>query len=164
MKDKKHKRRKWSPMRLKLVKELAKGKTIAQAGIDAGYKNAQSAYTSFHRINTRGMMTQALTDAGYDPTAWIKKSLIPKLNAKKTLYFNNSGIVTDKREVIDWNTRIAADEMYLRIQGIAQQVEHSGQVEHVLTQKEKQEAVECLKRIEAFAGDSENAIEAEVEE
>jgi hypothetical protein len=156
--------RKRNPKRKILATELAKGKTMAEAGKLAGYKSTQSAYMAFRAETARGEMQAALSKAGWNPAQWVEKSLVPKLTAKKTLFFASNGIVMDKRVVEDQSTRLAADDFVARIYGVSQTIEHTGTITHELSEREKQEAVKSLEIIKAFDSSSPNPFLAEVVE
>jgi hypothetical protein len=150
--------RKRNPMRKKLVESLLEGKRLGVAYKEAGYASIQSAQNALRLV--RGELMQALTKQGWDAETIIRKCLIPKLQAKKTLYFQNAGIVTDSRTVGDTSAQLAALDMLLKIIGgyAPLSVEHSGAIVHVLTEAEKREARDTVKRMLEY----EDTIEGEV--
>jgi hypothetical protein len=165
MKKRKYKRR--NPMRTKLIREMAKGKTLSEASRDAGYSHVQGASNALRRA--RETMPELMDRAGFTDEVLIKKYLGPLMDAKKTLYFQNGGIVMDKREVPALDIRQSSLDMAFRLKNKYPnklEIEHSGAVLHVLTETEKVEAAESLKRIAAFEGDedSEDVIDGEVVE
>lgn len=57
---------------------------------------------------------QALKDAGGDFDFWVRE-LMAEVKATTTKFFQKDGIVTDEREVIDWNTRQGALKIALML-------------------------------------------------
>lgn len=163
----KRKKLRHNPMRTKLIREMAKGKTLTAAAKEAGYGTIQAASNTLRRA--RETMPDLMDRCGMTDEALIKKSLDPLLRAEKTLFFQNGGVVMDKRVVPDLGIRVTALDMAFRLKNKYPnklEIEHSGAILHVLTETEKKEAEESLKRIAAFEGDedSENVIEAEIVE
>jgi len=71
------------------LKAYAKGKTLKQAAIEAGYskKNAdQSGYQALKAIKVRA--ADLMDDIGLTDRALIENYLVPLLNAKETKFFN----------------------------------------------------------------------------
>ena len=153
--------RKLNPQRRKLLQEIAKGKSIGAAGIAAGYAQPQNANRAIQQM--RAEIIAALAKYGWDIDRFARHQ-ISLLEAKKMLFFQNEGIVTDQREVYDNAIRLGAGDQCLKILGAYAplSVEHSGAV-HVLTEAEKREAAETVKRLMAYDSESENPIETEVE-
>lgn len=152
-------------MRAKLIRAMAQGKTLTQASKEAGYAHIQSAHKSL--ANAAETMPSLLNRIGLTDEVAAKKYLAPLLEAKKTVYFQNGGIVMDKREVVDNGIRITALDMLFRLKNAYPnklEIEHTGAIVHLLTETEKVEAQESLKRIAAFEGDenSESVIEGEI--
>jgi hypothetical protein len=163
MKKKPNKR--LNPMRRKLVKALASGKSMKEASKIAGYSYPQAASTALRTM--RETIPDIMDRNGLTDDALITKYLTPLLDAKKTLYFQNGGVVMDKREVADLSIRQSSLDMAFRLKNKypnTLNIEHSGAIVHLMTETEKVEAEESLKRIAAFEGDedSENVIDAEL--
>jgi len=146
-KGKRHNYRRGNPQRRVLAEQIVKGKSVAEAGRIAGYSCPQAASNALRSM--REEIAKALERNDWGPEKFVTKHLIPMLTAKKVLYAQNGGIFTDKRVVRDNATRLAAGDQYLKILGAYAplSVEHSGVVVHELTEREKQEAVECVARI-----------------
>ena len=164
MKKRKNKPRR-NPMRAKLIKEMAKGKTLTEASNLAGYKHVQSAHKALTQAQKD--MPSILDSIGLTKDVLAKKYLAPLLEAKKIVFFQNGGVVMDKRTVADLGIRQTSLDMAFRLQNAYPnrlEIEHSGIVAHVLTETDKKEAEECLKRIAAFEAneDSDNVIDGEV--
>jgi hypothetical protein len=167
LKKTKRNKPRFNPMRQKLIREMAKGKTLTVAAKEAGYTHVQSASTALRRA--RETMPDLMDRAGLTDEVMIQKYLLPLMGAKKTLYFQNGGIVMDKREVPALDIRQSSLDMAFRLKNKYPnklEIEHSGVIEHLLTETEKKEATESLQRIAAFEGDenSENVIDGEVVE
>ena len=163
MKKKQHRR---NPMRAKLIREMAKGKTMTRAAKDAGYSTPQAAHNALRRI--RETMPEVIERLGYTDEAIITKYVDPLLHAQKTIFFQNGGVVMDKRTVPALDVRLSSLDMLLRLKNKYPnklEIEHSGAVLHVLTETEKVEAEASLRRIAAFEGkESEEVIDGEVVE
>jgi len=74
----------------KFVKELAKGKSLAQAAREAGYsdKNAnQSGYQGLAQL--RGRVPKLLERHGLGEEVLIQKYLLPLLEAEETKFFKD---------------------------------------------------------------------------
>jgi len=86
--------------RRRLLKGVARGMTIADAGTYAGYKHRQAAHRAFHSIQLWPL--QALEGAGYNVDKMLTE-LVEKLRdqtkAKRVLFFKHRGVVTDIRVV-----------------------------------------------------------------
>ena len=108
----------------------------------------------------RGEVIAALEKRGWGIDEFVEKGMIPLLQAKKTIFAQHEGIFTDKREVDANSTRLGANDQYLKLLGVCAPVsiEHSGAVVHVLTEAEKREAAETVKRLMAYDSEAENPI------
>lgn len=151
-------------MRKKLVESLVEGKRLGIAYKEAGYASIQSAQNALRFV--RGELLQALVNQGWDAETIIRKCLAPKLRAKKKLFFQNQGIVTDSRTVEDTSAQLAALDMLLKITGgyAPLSVEHSGEIVHVLTPEEKFQAQESVRRLIEYNREEENRLLVEVVE
>src|SRR5205807_5618127 len=107
--------KKANPQRTKLLAGIAEGKTLKQASEEAGYSCVESAHNAIRHM--RAEFVAAMRQAGHGPQEFIRKDLLPLLKRKKTLFFSNGGIVTDKREVPDTDAHIRAAEIYCKIMG-----------------------------------------------
>lgn len=164
MKKTKQRKQRHNPMRARLIRELAKGKTLTQSAKDAGYGSPQAASMALRRA--REKMPDLMDRVGLTDEALIQKYLGPLLNAEKTLYFQNGGIVMDKRTVPALNIRLSSLDMAFRLKNKYPnrlEIEHTGAIVHLMTETEKVEAAQSLKRIAAFEGEeSESVIQGEV--
>jgi hypothetical protein len=162
MKEKRH-FQKLNPRRRRLLKALATSTSIGEAGRRAGYAHPQNANRAIQQM--RPLILQAMEKHGWDIDRFARHQ-VKLLEAKKTLFAQREGRFTDKRRVDDNSIQLAAQEMGLKILGVYAplSVEHSGVVEHVLTEREKLEAEASLKTILAEESDSENPLLAEIVE
>jgi phage terminase small subunit len=163
MKDKEKGWKKLNPQRNKLLKEIAKGKSVPEAAKVAGYSYPQAANTAMRQM--RSELVAALEKRGWGPDQFVEKYLVPMLGAKKTLYAQCEGIFTDSRDVEDNGSRISAGEQYLKVVGgfAPLNIEHSGAVVHFLTPAEKRDAEESVKQLLAYDSDAEDSIDGEAE-
>ena len=99
----------------RLVKELAKGGRIQDAGRRAGFSCPQA--TSQALSGIREKAPEILDRIGLPLEIGLKKYLLPLLKAKETVFFQNQGIVTDKRDVVALDIRMRATENLLKIHG-----------------------------------------------
>jgi hypothetical protein len=86
----KHGRNKRKPnaRQQKFIKELAKGKTLTQAALNAGYSSKrpdQSGYQALAQL--RGRVPELLERHGLGEEVLIEKYLVPLLNAHETKFF-----------------------------------------------------------------------------
>lgn len=162
----KKKRQRRNPMRARLIREMSKGKSLTEASKIAKYSSPQSAHQALRLA--RETMPEVIERCGYTDETIIKKYVDPLLHAQKTIFFQNGGVVMDKRTVPALDVRLSSLDMLLRLKNKYPnklEIEHSGAVLHILTETEKKEAVESLRRIAAFEGkESEEVIDGEVAE
>lgn len=107
-----------NPRQATLVKELAKGKTIKQAGIAAGYSPnhaRQGAHQALEGI--RAKMPEVLDRHGLTDDVLIDKYLLPLLSAKITKHFAHQGRVVHKRDYSDNDTRRQTLDMTFKLKG-----------------------------------------------
>jgi phage terminase small subunit len=103
------KRRDLNVRQAKLLHERAKGKTLAQAAIAAGYSPKNANQSGYQALNVmKGRIQNLMEETGLDERSLIHKYLLPLMEAKETLYFQKAGKVTDKREVKALNIRLNA--------------------------------------------------------
>src|SRR6266481_3626147 len=114
MKDKKKKNR-LTPQRAKLIKIMAKGKSVGEAAKLAGYSCTQAASNAVRNI--RSKMSEVLDRNGLTDEALISKYLKPLMTAEETLFFQHQGIVLDKRRVAALGIRSGALDMALKLKG-----------------------------------------------
>jgi hypothetical protein len=142
----KRKFHKLNPQRRKLLVELAKGKSVNAAAKAAGFNYPQSATRAMSQM--RPQILEAMAKRGWDVDRFAEHQ-VELLNAKKTLFFQHEGEVTDSRTVKDNQIRLAAQDQCLKMLGVYApvNVEHSGVIEHVLTEREKREAEASIKTL-----------------
>jgi hypothetical protein len=163
----KKKRKPFSPLTAKrriILRELAKGKTMGEAGRIAGYAQPNNANRAMSVL--RPQIIEAMAKYGWDIDRFAKHQA-ELLEAKKTLFFQHEGYVTDKRTVKDNATQLAAQDQCYKILGVYApvSVEHSGVVEHVLTEREKLEAEASIKTLLLCEkSDAEDALEGEFDD
>jgi len=151
---------KLSPQRRRLLKVFSKSRTIAEAAKAAGYTSPQGANNALKAM--RPLILAELEKIGWDAARFAKHQA-ELLGARKTQFFAHEGEVTDQRTVKDYAIQIQAQDMSLKILGVYAPlaVEHSGIVEHVLSEREKREAENSVKCLLAENGDGENAVDGE---
>jgi len=138
----KKKRIRLNPRRTKLIRLMAQGKNLSEAGKEAGYSCRQAASNALRQVRVK--MPGVLDKAGLTDDVLVSKYLQPLMNAKKTLFFQHRGIVLDKRRVADLGIRLSALDTAFKLKGSYAPVgiEHDGTILHVLTETEKKEAEE----------------------
>jgi hypothetical protein len=102
----------------RLAKEIAKGRSLKEAAIAAGYpaKHAsQSAHQALQGIRLR--VPEMLNEAGYSVPVLIEKHIAPKLSATVTKLAVKDGKFTDTVELEDHDTQLKAADMMLRMHG-----------------------------------------------
>ena len=152
---------KLNPQRRRLLLELAKGKGTTEAARLAGYAHGPSANRAIQQM--RPQLLQAIEKYGWTIDRFAKHQA-ELLEASKTLFFQHEGRVTDKRTVKDNAIQLAAQDQCYKLLGVYApvSVEHSGVVEHVLTEREKLEAEASIKTLLLCeTSEAENAIEGE---
>lgn len=163
MKEPKTSRRfsKRTEKRVVLLKELSKGKTVAEASKIAGYAHPAAASNAVRSMRER--FTDKLSELNWGPEHFVEKHLVPMLQRKETLFFASNGIVMDKRVVEDTAAQQRAGDMYLKIVGgyAPTEVQHSGRIVHEMTEAEKEEAMGSLERLQVFDSECETPLLAE---
>jgi hypothetical protein len=82
------KKRKPTPRQQQFVKGIAKGKTLTQAALDAGYSPNHPAESGYQALNAlRGRMPALLEKHGIGEDTLIQKYLVPLLDAHETKFF-----------------------------------------------------------------------------
>jgi hypothetical protein len=107
-----------TPMQSKLVKNLAKGMSITDAALEAGYSEncpAQSGSQALDAI--RRKMPELLDRTGLTEEGVIEKYLKPLMNAKEMEFAKFEGKITDARSVVAWGPRAQGLDMYFRLRG-----------------------------------------------
>jgi hypothetical protein len=102
----------------RLAKEIAKGRSLKEAAIAAGYpaKHAsQSAHQALQGIRLR--VPEILDQAGYSVPVLIEKHIAPKLSATVTRLAVADGKFTDFVELEDHDTQMKAADIMLRMHG-----------------------------------------------
>jgi hypothetical protein len=146
---------------------MAAGRTLTQASKDAGYSCPQAASNAIRRA--KETIPDIMDRNGLTDDSLVKDCFKPLLKANKTVFFQNGGVVKDKRVVPALDVRLSALDMAFRLKNKYPnkvEVEHSGAILHVLTETDKRDAEESLKRIAAYESDDEsrNVIEGQVVE
>lgn len=103
----------------KFLVALRKGKNGQQAALTAGYspKNPdQSAHQVMKNIERKGGF-DVYAAMGLTRDQFIQKNLVPALNATETKFFAHNGKVISKREVVNWQARLRAQDMTYQIAG-----------------------------------------------
>jgi hypothetical protein len=117
--NRKPNRQRVSPQQRKLIEGVARGKTITQAALDAGYSPRGAAQAGHRALqNLRKRSPQIVDRLEYPLEKLIVDVLVPLLEAKKTHFFSYKGIVKDKREVPDHNIQLRAMVETLKLHGV----------------------------------------------
>src|SRR5690242_3719549 len=82
--------------RRKLLREVANGATVSEAGRRAKYSTAQAAHFAWKRLRVEAI--RALERQGM-PVENLVKKLIAKAEAKEMKFYPHNGVVIDTREV-----------------------------------------------------------------
>jgi hypothetical protein len=98
--------------RTKLLKRIAAGDNIAEAGRKAGYGRPQSAHYALNRMGA--VLPALLLKLGIPPEKILLK-FKQKLEAKETQFWAKEGIVTDSREVEAHDVQLHAADSLARI-------------------------------------------------
>lgn len=112
------KRKRATQRQMKLVKALAKGKTLKDAGIEAGYSGnnpAQSAHQAIKGLEKT--MPELLNSLGLTDESLIEKYLKPGLLATDTEFAKFEGKITDREDVIAWGERRGYLDMAFKLKG-----------------------------------------------
>ena len=151
-------------MRAKLIRAMANGKSLTNASKEAGYSCAQAGSNALRIV--RETMPGVIDRLGFTDEVLIKEYLSPLMKAEETIYFQNGGIVMDKRVEPALGIRQSSLDMMFRLKNKYPnklEIEHTGAIVHLMTETEKVEAAQSLKRIAAFEGEeSESVIQGEV--
>lgn len=99
----------------KLVKALAVEETQAEAGKVAGYTTRQATNQALKTIKEK--MPQLMDRLGLTDEALIDKYLRPGLEANKTEFFADKGVVIETRDVISWGDRRGFLDMAFKVKG-----------------------------------------------
>ena len=101
--------------RTKLIKELAKGKNVAEAGRAAGYSAPQAAHRALSRMRIYLPEILARLDLSVEKVLMKFKD---QLEAKETKFFTHEGIVVDSREVVAHDIQHLAADKLAKIYGL----------------------------------------------
>jgi hypothetical protein len=114
----------------KLLRELPKSKSMAQAGEKAGYYDRPTAHRALKSIAER--TPEVLESLGLTIEFVANKCLRPLLEAKETKFFASNGIVLDTREVPALDVQLRAIEVWAKLAGAftAQKVQLNGTIDH----------------------------------
>lgn len=100
--------------RRKLLRGVASGLNVSEAGRAAGYGTAQSAHRAMNIIRTG--MPELLENCHF-PAEKLLKNLIESLEATKTLHFSYRGVVLDSRTVPDHKIQLRSAIELLKLHG-----------------------------------------------
>jgi len=103
-----------SPRQLALVAGIVEGKSISEAGRDAGYASPQSAWDAYNRLKDE--VIKALNKHN-SPLDVAVKNMAEMCDATKIIFCQHEGKITDQREVADNETRLRANVHILRLLG-----------------------------------------------
>jgi hypothetical protein len=107
-----------TPRQLKVLEARSEGKTYKEAGEIAGYPKANAAQSAWQAIEgLRGRVAGLLEKHGLSEDVGIEKYLKPGLEATQTIFAQVDGKFTDKRELINWGTRMRALDMLFKLHG-----------------------------------------------
>jgi hypothetical protein len=101
--------------RTKLIKELAKGKNVSEAGRAAGYSAPQAAHRALSRMRIYLPEILARLDLSVEKVLMKFKD---QLEAKETKFFAHEGIVVDSREVVAHDIQHLAADKLAKIYGL----------------------------------------------
>jgi hypothetical protein len=99
----------------KLLQELPKSNSAAEAGEKAGYFDRQTAHRALNTIAER--TPEVLESLGLTIEYIADKCLRPLMEAKETKFFASNGIVMEEREVEALDVRLRAIEVWARLTG-----------------------------------------------
>lgn len=107
-----------TPRQNLLVKNLAKGKTLTAAAINAGYSPNGAAQTATNALEAIARKAPSMLERlGLSEESVTEKYLKPALEAHETKFFQSDGKVTDSRRVVAWGPRLTALDLYYRLSG-----------------------------------------------
>lgn len=107
-----------TPQQRKLLKGLAKGMTITDAALEAGYSEKYAGQVGSQALESiRRRMPEILDKHGLTDDALVEKYLKPALEAHETKFAQKDGIFTDEKDVIAWNPRLTALDMAFNLRG-----------------------------------------------
>jgi hypothetical protein len=100
--------------RRELLRGVASGLNVSEAGRAAGYGTAQSAHRAMNLI--RQGMPELLEKYDF-PAEKLLKNLVESLEATKTLHFSYRGVVLDSRTVPDHKIQLRSAIELLKLHG-----------------------------------------------
>lgn len=108
-------RHRLTPKQRKAIQVIARDPdaTLSEIGVKAGYTSPQHVVRALASPAVKAVME---TDKRLKARALVRK-LAEGLDAKETKFFSDKGIVTDKRDFIDYQTRHKYLETALRLRG-----------------------------------------------
>jgi hypothetical protein len=144
MKPTSKKKEKLTLKQARLVQELPKSNSVAEAGAKAGYAYRQDAHKALKSISERA--PEVLERLGLSIEYVADKCLRPLLQANETKFFANHGIVLEEREVAALDIRLRAIDLYSKLKGAytPQKVQVSGDLNLELTHATDQELDEAI--------------------
>ena len=117
-----------TPQQRKLLKGLAKGMTITDAALAAGYSDKYAGQVGSQALEAiRRKMPEILDKYGLSDDALVEKYLKPALEANETKFAQKDGLFTDEREVTAWGPRLTALDMAFNLRGSYAPKEPAGQ-------------------------------------
>jgi hypothetical protein len=100
--------------RKNLLRGIASGLNVSEAGRAAGYGTAQSAHRAMNLIRIH--MPEVLDKVGF-PAEKLLKNMAKSVEATKTIHFSYRGVVTDSRIVPDHKIQLRALVELLKLHG-----------------------------------------------
>jgi hypothetical protein len=115
--------------RSRLLQELPKSRSVAEAGKKAGYACRQSAHEALKDISEG--TPEVLERLGLTRDYVLDKCLRPLLEAEETKFFANQGIVMEEKTVKANDIRLRTIDIWAKLMGAyTQKVQISGSIDH----------------------------------
>lgn len=99
----------------KLIKALPQVDSVAEAGRAAGYSDRKAAHRAL--ANVQEKMPNLMNRLGLTDEYLVDQCLRPGLQAMKTEFFADKGIVMETRDVISWGDRRGFLDMAFKVKG-----------------------------------------------
>jgi hypothetical protein len=131
----------------KLLQELPKSNSVAEAGEKAGYAYRQDAHRALKTIAER--TPEVLERLGLTIEYVADKCLRPLLAAEETKFFASDGIVMTEKQVAALDVRLRAIEVWAKLAGAytAQKVQLSGDLTLDLNHASDDELDEAIAKL-----------------
>lgn len=100
--------------RVKILAGMLEGKNMREAIVAAGLDISRGT-NIVHTL--RDHLAVVLEDEGLTNTSIVREYLRPALDATETQFFSKDGIVCDERTIINWQARLNALNVLLRLKG-----------------------------------------------